>query len=175
MCSSVDKADPVTHSSPHSIEYDNVNNVNGASRDEHEMCVPPGKGVAEFTFDRRASDEERRHQLESVSEIDRNKYLPSFMQYAFVDKTAENIYRKYYENEKKNDFKVLVQVLITINVVLLLILTCLLAFNLPSSPTSALPPSSFESSYPSGYARANGKLKNAHYSTKFQRKMEFVT
>lgn len=43
------------------------------------------------------------------------------MQFAFADREAENIYQQYYSNEKRSDFKVLLQILLVTNAVLLML------------------------------------------------------
>ncbi|KAI1300191.1 Adenylate cyclase type 3 [Halotydeus destructor] len=40
------------------------------------------------------------------------RYLPECMRYAFADHEAEQLYREYYENEKRSDFQILVNILL---------------------------------------------------------------
>ena len=58
------------------------------------------------------------------------RFLPSCMQYAFADHEAEALYREYYENEKRSDFKVLVTVLLIVSLVLLILFAA--TFNINS-------------------------------------------
>lgn len=46
------------------------------------------------------------------------RFLPRCMQYAFADHEAEALYREYYENEKRSDFKALVAVLLIVSLAL---------------------------------------------------------
>ena len=47
------------------------------------------------------------------------RFLPTFMHFAFADREAEQLYQEYYSNEKRNDFKALIVIVIFVNIVLL--------------------------------------------------------
>lgn len=47
------------------------------------------------------------------------RFLPTFMHFAFADREAEQLYQEYYSNEKRNDFKALIVIVIFVNLVLL--------------------------------------------------------
>lgn len=49
------------------------------------------------------------------------RFLPTFMHFAFADREAEQLYREYYENEKRSDFKTLIVIVLIVNVVLFLL------------------------------------------------------
>jgi len=57
----------------------------------------------------------------SLDETGLQRLLPSCMQFAFANREAEHIYQEYYANEKRSDFKVLVQVLLITNAILLML------------------------------------------------------
>ena len=71
----------------------------------------------------------------SLDQVGVQRLLPSYMQFAFADRDAENIYQQYYSNEKRSDFKVLVQILLITNAVLLMLFG-FQAFNAPSETSS---------------------------------------
>lgn len=69
--------------------------------------------------------------------IDQNswqRFLPSFMQFAFADSEAEIIYQEYYSNEKRSDFHILIKILLLTSIVLL----SLFSFTLLLSPSTSL-------------------------------------
>lgn len=72
--------------------------------------------------------------------IDQNswqRFLPSFMQFAFADSEAEIIYQEYYSNEKRSDFHILIKILLLTSIILL----SLFSLTLLLSPTSFRPTS----------------------------------
>ena len=67
--------------------------------------------------------------------IDQNswqRFLPSFMQFAFADSEAEVIYQEYYSNEKRSDFHILIKILLLTSIILL----SLFSLTLLLSPSS---------------------------------------
>lgn len=57
----------------------------------------------------------------SLDQSGLQRLLPSFMQFAFADHEAEQIYQQYYENEKRSDFKVLIEIMIVTSSILLIL------------------------------------------------------
>lgn len=57
----------------------------------------------------------------SIDHSGLQRFLPQFMQFAFADREAEQLYRDYYENEKCGDFKTLIVIVLIVNLVLLLL------------------------------------------------------
>jgi hypothetical protein len=49
------------------------------------------------------------------------RFLPTFMHFTFADREAEQLYREYYENEKRSDFKTLIVIVLIVNAVLFLL------------------------------------------------------
>jgi hypothetical protein len=49
------------------------------------------------------------------------RFLPTFMHFTFADREAEQLYREYYENEKRSDFKTLIVIVLIVNVVLFIL------------------------------------------------------
>lgn len=48
-------------------------------------------------------------------------YLPRFMRFGFGDQEAESLYREYYTNEKRADFKTTIVIILIVNLVLIVI------------------------------------------------------
>lgn len=57
----------------------------------------------------------------SIDHSGMQRFLPSFMQFAFADREAEQLYQEYYSNEKRSDFKALIVIVIIVDLVLLLL------------------------------------------------------
>ena len=57
----------------------------------------------------------------SIDHTGVQRFLPQCMHFAFADRDAETLYREYYENEKRSDFKALLVIVLIVNVVLFLL------------------------------------------------------
>ena len=57
----------------------------------------------------------------SIDHTGVQRFLPECMHFAFADRDAESLYREYYENEKRSDFKALIVIVLIVNVVLFLL------------------------------------------------------
>lgn len=57
----------------------------------------------------------------SIDDSGIQRFLPRCMQFAFADREAERLYREYYENEKRSDFKSLLTIVLIVNIVLFLL------------------------------------------------------
>lgn len=72
----------------------------------------------------------------SIDQTSWQRFLPSFMQFAFADSEAEVIYQEYYSNEKRSDFHILIKILLLTTIILL----SLFSLTLLLSPSSSLRP-----------------------------------
>ena len=57
----------------------------------------------------------------SIDQTGIQRFLPQCLQFAFADRDAEQMYKEYYRNEKRTDFKTLITIMIIVNCSLLLL------------------------------------------------------
>lgn len=117
---------------------DDENNFNS----ENEQLKPinlesNSKEERKFNVIKRQSLTLRRGDTDlSIDHSGVQKYLPSFMQFSFADREAEQLYREYYVNEKRSDFKTLIVIVIIVNVILFFLY--MLSFHTKKLPQMAV-------------------------------------
>ena len=100
---------------------DNEDDADDIEADEHLKPINCNKEKPKVRMKRLSVMLKRGDTELSIDHTGVQRFLPQFMHFAFVDRDAERLYREYYENEKRSDFKALIVIVLIVNVVLFLL------------------------------------------------------